>query len=52
MEKLELVEKNGCLYAMKEDGTMLNILVYVHESQYYGYLMTQEQKDGDGDAEN
>ena len=26
VERLELVEKNGCLYAMKEDGTMLNIL--------------------------
>ena len=50
MERVEIVEKDGCLYAMKEDGTMLDILVNVYESQFYGNLMVKERKDGDGDV--
>lgn len=42
MEKVDIVIINGFLYARKDDGTMLSILVDVHDSPVYGDLKVQE----------
>ena len=39
MRKVEIVIKDGELYALRDDGVLLNILVDVYNSPVYGNLI-------------